>query len=45
LVYQKIPKEKKSKCSYKTPIEKLVCLNSLEQKELWQKGVKEYYSE
>lgn len=50
LIYWVIKKYQKKKIEaeiYKTPIEKATSLlNSLEQKELWQKGeVKEYYSE
>jgi hypothetical protein len=50
LIYWFIKKYQKKKIEaeiYKTPIEKATSLlNSLEQKELWQKGeVKEYYSE
>ncbi|SDW17262.1 hypothetical protein [Flavobacterium degerlachei] len=50
LVYWLVKKQQKKKIEeevYKTPIEKATSLlNSLEKKELWQKGeVKEYYSE
>ncbi|HEY4617334.1 MAG TPA: hypothetical protein VIH09_03990 [Flavobacterium sp.] len=50
LVYWFVKKQQKKKIEeevYKTPIEKATSLlNSLEKKELWQKGeVKEYYSE
>ena len=45
--FKKFKKEKVEEIVFKTPIEKATFLmNTLEQKELWQKGeVKEYYSE
>ena len=46
-LFKKFKKEKVEEIVFKTPIEKATFLmNTLEQKELWQKGeVKEYYSE